>query len=662
MSLKQGLSGIWFCFVFVCFGQSSPISPATDFYSHVNGEWMETEEIPEQYGSWGSFHEVLIENQNKLKSIFQNLVSGNRFSKGSNEQLVRDFYRSGMDTLRIESMASQPLQPFLEQLDGIQTLEQYLELISKWYLMGIQAPIGMAVTADEKNSTRYALYILQSGLGLGNRSYYLEDTPKQRQNREAYVGHIAKMLQLAGVPPQAAQKSAERILEMETLMARAHRTPVQGRDAERNYNRRTFGDLEKMTFNIDWRRYIGSLGVAESVDYAIVMQPEFIAIVDRMFEDYPLQYWKEYSRWKLLQFSAPYLSRAFRDQHFDFYQKTLFGTPKQQPRWKIVQNVMDDQIGQPLGQLYVSEYFPPQHKERMLGLIENLRTAFDSRILRNSWMSEQTKNAARLKLKKMGVKIGYPDKWIDYSKLEVSPEDYLGNVMRSETFNNSRNFKRVGETLDPYDWGLTPPTVNAYYSATRNEIVFPAGILNPPFFYPQGDDASNYGSAGVVIGHEITHGFDDKGSLYDAEGNLKSWWTVEDREKFEALAGKIEAQFNGYTVLDTIPINGKLTLGENIGDLGGLAIAFEAMKINQRQNGSKVIDGLSDEQRFFIAYAKMWRIKYRDAVLTEQVKVDPHAPGYYRANGTLSNFQEFFRAFKIPEGSAMRRKEVIEIW
>jgi predicted metalloendopeptidase len=420
--------------------------------------------------------------------------------------------------------------------------------------------------------------------------------------------------------------------------------------------------MEKMTFNIDWRRYIGSLGVAESVDYAIVMQPEFIAIVDRMFEDYPLQYWKEYSRWKLLQFSAPYLSRAFRDQHFDFYQKTLFGTPKQQPRWKIVQNVMDDQIGQPLGQLYVSEYFPPQHKERMLGLIENLRTAFDSRILRNSWMSEQTKNAARLKLKKMGVKIGYPDKWIDYSKLEVSPEDYLGNVMRSETFNNSRNFKRVGETLDPYDWGLTPPTVNAYYSATRNEIVFPAGILNPPFFYPQGDDASNYGSAGVVIGHEITHGFDDKGSLYDAEGNLKSWWTVEDREKFDALAGKIEAQFNGYTVLDTIPINGKLTLGENIGDLGGLAIAFEAMKINQRQNGSKVIDGLSDEQRFFIAYAKMWRIKYRDAVLTEQVKVDPHAPGYYRANGTLSNFQEFFRAFKIPEGSAMRRKEVIEIW
>ena len=416
------------------------------------------------------------------------------------------------------------------------------------------------------------------------------------------------------------------------------------------------------TFNINWESYFKNVGINKEVDYVLISQPEFLAMFDRMLNDFSIEDWKAYMKWKVMRAFSGLLNKEIRDLSFDFYGRTLQGTQEQLPRWQTAQSSVNGNLGQPLGKLYVKEYFPKKNKDKMLGLIGNLKQAFHKRIEQYTWMSDETKKQAKYKLDKMGVKIGYPDKWLDYSTVEILPNDYFGNVVRLTEFDYKRDVNRVGEAIDPNDWGMTPPTVNAYYSSTRNEIVFPAGILNPPFFDYDADDATNYGSAGVVIGHEITHGFDDNGSLYDADGNLKSWWTKEDRERFEAKAKKIEEQYSEYKVLDTIPLNGKLTLGENIGDLGGLAIAFEAMKINQAKKGRQVINGLTDEQRFFMAYAKMWRIKFRDKTLENQVKTDTHSPGFYRANGALSNFEEFIKAFNIPKGSKMRREEIITIW
>jgi putative endopeptidase len=649
--------------VFVLHAQNKEATVETDFYTYVNNDWIKATEIPDEYGSWGSFHEVFQNNQNYLKDILDGLnKTKEQFLPGSEKQLVKDFYQSGMDTLELEKKGATPLQPYLQQIDQIASVADYLDVLPELYAQGISGPINIWVNPDEKNSKLYSLYISQSGLGMGNRNYYVEDNPKYLEFRDEYTKHIAAMFKLAGLNKGKEMDRAKKVFEMETLMARVHRTPVEGRDAERSYNKRTLADLNNMTFNIDWPAYFKGLGIEKEVDYAIVRQPEFIALFDRMLGDYSIEDWKDYTRWKLLQSTGSYLSKAFRDQQFKFYQTTLYGTPEQQPRWKTVLGTINSTIGQPLGKLYVEQYFPKRNKEKMLHMVSDLKTALSNRIDNYDWMSGPTKVAAKHKLGKIGVKMGYPDKWLDYSSLSIRTDDYLGNILRSDKFNFSREINRVGESIDPNYWGMTPPTVNAYYSPTRNEIVFPAGILNPPFFDYDADDATNYGSAGVVIGHEISHGFDDKGSLYDADGNLNSWWTKDDREKFEERAKKIEEQFDAYVVLDSLHLNGKLTLGENIGDLGGMAIAFEAMKLNQKRKGPKVINGLTDEQRFFIAYARMWRIKFRDNVLANQVKTDPHSPGYYRTNGTLSNFEAFFKAFDIPKGSKMRRNETVEIW
>ncbi|WP_222983887.1 M13 family metallopeptidase [Flagellimonas meishanensis] len=662
---KKSRTGLVALFLGFCMlnAQQAKVAPSEDFYTYVNQEWINATQIPDEYGSWGSFHEVFQNNQNYLKEILSQLQADNLDpAKGSDRQLVKDFYNSGKDTMALEQLGKKPLLPYLAEIDSVKSIEDYLTLLPKFYAKGIQAPFGVWASPDEKKSTVYALYIAQSGLGMANRAYYLEDNDNYINIRKEYEAHIAKMFQLAGLNADKESEKAKKIVEMETLMARVHRTPVQGRDSERSYNKKTFAELENMTFNINWPSYFKALGIENDVEYVIVQEPEFVAVIDRMLGDYTLEDWKNYSRWKLLQSTGYYLSKDFRDQQFHFYQTVFYGTPKQQPRWKTVLGAVNGNIGQPLGKLYVEKHFPKRNKEKMLDLVADLKEALSTRIDGYDWMSEPTKKAAKFKLEKMGIKMGYPDQWLDYSNLEIRPNDYFGNIIRSDAFNFHREINRIGGPIDPNYWGMTPPTVNAYYSPTRNEIVFPAGILNPPFFDYEADDATNFGSAGVVIGHEISHGFDDNGSLYDADGNLKSWWTKEDREKFEERAKKIEEQFDTYKVLDSIHLNGKLTLGENIGDLGGMAIAFEAMKLNQKRKGPKIINGLTDEQRFFIAYAKMWRIKFRDNVLANQVKTDPHSPGEFRTNGTLSNFEEFFKAFDIKKGSKMRREEIVEIW
>ncbi|MBA4745986.1 MAG: M13 family metallopeptidase [Muricauda sp.] len=637
-------------------------SPYNDFYSYVNQQWIDSTEIPAAYGYWGSFHEVYFENQERIKGIFQELSLREDHKKGSTEQLVADLYTSCMDTVQIEQKGLAPLQPFLEQIDTVKTIEGYMNLTAQFYLYGIPAPLSVYSGLDDKNSSKYILHLGQSGLSLGNRAYYIEDNKQYQEFREQYVSLIADMFQLVGLHSGEEGKAAKMILEMETLMARIHRNPVEQRDSERRYNKKTLEELNQLTFHIDWNGFFKGLGLSENMEYVIVSQPEYFAMLDRMLKDFSIADWKTYMQWKLIRGTTSLLNKQVRDRSFAFYGMTLQGTKEQLPRWRVAQTAVDNHLGQPLGKLYVERYFPQESKDEMLSLIGNLKKAFHHRMKGYTWMSDKTKVQAHHKLDKMGVKVGYPDEWLDYTAVDVRADDYFGNVMRINEYDNVRFLNRVGKPVNPNDWSMTPPTVNAYYSSSHNEIVFPAGILNPPFFNPNLDDASNYGSIGVIIGHEITHGFDDRGSLYDADGNLSSWWEPEDREKFEARAKKIVEQYNAYIVLDSISVNGALTLGENIGDLGGLAIAFEAMKINQAKIGAKQIDGLSDEQRFFVAYANMWRVKYRDETLENQVKTDTHSPGYYRTNGPLSNFGPFIKAFNIPEGSQMRRNELITIW
>lgn len=645
----------------VLYAQQNQIN--NDFYTYVNGEWMNKTEIPAAYGSWGSFHEVYFENQDRIKNIFKELTKNKKsYTKGSTNQLVADLYVSCMDTLIIEGLGNKPLQSYFTSINNIATTEDYLDLTAKFYKKGVSAPISVYTSVDSKNSTVYALRINQSGLSLGNRAYYLEDNNQYEEFRAKYVNLIKDMFKLTELHEGKEEEAANKVFQMETLMARIHRTPVQGRNSEKAYNKKNLIELNQLTFNIDWKRYFKNIGITEQIDYVLISQPEFLAMFDRMLNDFSIEDWKAYIQWKVIRAYTRLLNKEIRDKSFNFYGKVLQGTQEQLPRWRIAQSSVNGNLGQPLGKLYVEKYFPKKNKDKMIGLISNLKQALHKRIGQYTWMSNKTKEQAKYKLKKMGVKIGYPDKWLDYSSVNIKPNDYFGNVIRLTEYDFLREINKVGKPIDSNDWGMTPPTVNAYYSATRNEIVFPAGILNSPFFDYNADDATNYGSAGVVIGHEITHGFDDNGSLYNADGNLKSWWTKEDRERFEAKAKKIEEQYSEYKVLDTIPLNGKLTLGENIGDLGGLAIAYEAMKINQAKKGRKVINGLSDEQRFFIAYAKMWRIKFRDKTLENRVKTDTHSPGFYRANGALSNFKPFFEAFNIPLGSKMRRKEIVEIW
>ena len=489
----------------------------SDFYSYVNSKWMEETEIPAAYGSWGSFHEVFFENQDRIKGIFEELSKQKTtYQKGSTEQQVADLYASCMDTLTIESKGLKPLQPYFDDINKISSIKEYLEHTAQLYAKGVQSPISVYASVDAKNSTVYALRINQSGLSLGNRAYYLEDNKQYEEFRAKYLDFIQDSFELTNLYPGNEQSVAKKIFEMETLMARIHRTPVQGRDSERSYNKKSLEELNKLTFNINWESYFKNVGINKEVDYVLISQPEFLAMFDRMLNDFSIEDWKAYMKWKVMRAFSGLLNKEIRDLSFDFYGRTLQGTQEQLPRWQTAQSSVNGNLGQPLGKLYVKEYFPKKNKDKMLGLIGNLKQAFHKRIEQYTWMSDETKKQAKYKLDKMGVKIGYPDKWLDYSTVEILPNDYFGNVVRLTEFDYKRDVNRVGEAIDPNDWGMTPPTVNAYYSSTRNEIVFPAGILNPPFFDYDADDATNYGSAGVVIGHEITHGFDDNGSLYDA--------------------------------------------------------------------------------------------------------------------------------------------------
>ena len=636
------------------------VKPCDNFYQYANGGWLKTNPVPSDKSRWGSFEQLADHNRDVLKSILDEVSARRDWPKGSIQQKVSDFYASGMDEAAIEKAGVGPLKPWLAIVDGVKTGADLAPALGELRAAGSSFAFNFGVSQDPKESTRYIGSLSQGGLGLPDRDYYLKDDPKSKDIRDKYVAHVAKMLQLAGDAADAATAEAAVVMDVETKLASASLTRVENRDPQKTYNKMTVANLQQQAPGFDWNAYFTKVGVA-SVPPLNVRQPKFFQAFSRMASGpgaVPAEHWRTYLRWHVVRSIADALPKAFQDESFAFNGKVLNGVPQQEARWMRVQAMTDRALGEALGQLYVQRTFSPEAKAKMVALVANLRAALKERIEKLPWMGPETKAQAQRKLAAFGVKVGYPDTWRDYSALDITRDSYLGNLMRAQRFESARNLAKLGKPIDRAEWGMTTPTVNAYYSASMNEIVFPAGILQPPFFDPKADDAVNYGGIGAVIGHEMGHGFDDSGSQYDADGNLKDWWTAADRAAYKARTDLLVTQFDAYEPLPGEHVNGKLTLGENIGDLGGLTVAYAAFqKAQAGKPKAPSIDGFSPDQRFFLNWAQVWRQTIRDEARRVRLATDPHSPGEYRTNGPLSNMPEFFNAFGCAAGAPMVRPE-----
>ncbi len=631
------------------------VQPCVDFYQYANGGWLKANPVPPDQARWGSFEELAARNREVVRAILQEVSARKDWPKGTIQQKVADFYASGMDEEAIEKAGTGPLKPWLAKVERLHGGSGLPSLLADLRLHGLGHGFAFLVAPDPKDSTRMILHLNQGGLGLPDRDYYLKSDPKSQELRAKYRAHVARMLALAGEDPSSAAASAASVLEVETRLAAASLTRVENRDPQKTTHKMTLGELERVAPGFGWRAFFAALGVAEPGDLN-VRQPAFCTAFGELAATLPPEQWRSYCRWHLASGMAAHLTRAFQEESFAFQGRTLQGQPKLEERWKRVQAAADRSLGDALGQLYVARAFPPEAKAKMLDLVENLRAALRTRIEQLDWMGPQTKAQALRKLAAFGVKVGYPERWKDYAKLEISRTGWAGNLLRARRFEVQRNLAKLGRPIDRTEWNMTPPTVNAYYSPSMNEIVFPAGILQPPFFDPKADDAVNYGGIGCVIGHEMSHGFDDSGSQYDAEGNLKNWWTVEDRKAYEARTSLMVKQYDGYEALPGEHLNGRLTLGENIGDLGGIKIALAGLQRAQERGGKAApIDGFSAEQRFFLNWAQVWRNNIRDEELRRRVNTDPHSPGRFRVLGPLADLPEFHRAFGCAEGAPMVR-------
>jgi len=629
------------------------VKPSVDFYSFADGEWVKNNPVPPDKARWASFTQLSERNLYLIHSLLEEAAAGD-YPKGTPRREVGDFYASAMDTNRLEQLRFAPIEGDLTRIDEIKSTEDLFHLLASFHDQGIVGIFRAEVSPDARQSSIYALELDQGGLSLPDRDYYLKDSfAKQRQE---YREHVAKMFALLGETPDAAAANAVIVLDLETELAKASRSRVDLRDPNKNYNKFTKAELLSNNPGITWPVYLAERNL-EQVPYAVVGQPEFFATVDKLLATRPLSDWRVYLRWHVLHACAPYLCRDAELENFNFFGKDLSGQPEQEPRWKRAFHTMDESIGEAVGQLYVEKYFPPEAKMRMSCLVVNLKTVFRDHLEKVDWMTDATRAKALAKFARFTQKIGYPDKFRDYSSLEIKRDDYLGNVLRAAAFEQHRQLARVGQPVNRTEWHMTPPTVNAYFNPLQNEIVFPAGILQPPFFDVSMDDAVNYGAIGVVIGHEITHGYDDEGRKYDAEGNLNEWWTKEDAQEFEARAQKVVDEYNAFETLPGVHVNGKLTLGENLADLGGVSIAYDALERDLAQNPSKrkLIDGFTPEQRFFISFAQVWRTNIRDDEARRRVTVDSHSPGRFRAFGPLVNYQQYFDAFHIKPGDPMWR-------
>ncbi|WP_287830970.1 M13 family metallopeptidase [Idiomarina sp.] len=623
--------------------------PQDDLNQYVNGAWMEKTEIPDDRSSVGSFFDLRERNQERLHNIIEKSANMNA-AAGTNERKVGDFFNAYMDVETLNELGAKPIQSDLESINALDSYESVAEYFAHMSRMSTSIPFGFYVYPDAKDPQTNAMYVSQSGLGLPDREYYLSDEDKFKEFRTAYVEYISDVMEMAGV--DNAKAAAERVLELETKLAEAQWTRVESRNADKTYNKMTASEVDELLGSFDFARYLKAADLND-VDNMIVSQPSYFEKLGEMFTDVDLQTWKDYLSFKVINDAASILSEDFSDRRFAFYGTTLRGIPEQEPRWKRGVDATNSVLGEVLGQVYVKEYFPPEAKEKMEGLIENLRAAYADSIQDLDWMTDETKEKALEKLAKFDPKVGYPNEWRDYSDLDISSTDLVGNYKAYAEFNYNEEIEKIGGPVDEEDWGMTPQTVNAYYSPVRNEIVFPAGILQPPFFDMNAEMAVNYGGIGAVIGHEMGHGFDDQGSKYDGEGNLNSWWTDADREAFDKRGKALSAQYSAYEPIEGVNINGDLTLGENIGDLAGLTIAYKAYMKSLDGEQAPVMDGFTGPQRVFIGWAQVWRGKYREDAIRQQVLSDPHSPAEYRVNGTVVNVPAFYEAFDVKPGDEL---------
>jgi putative endopeptidase len=629
------------------------VKPCDDFYRFANGGWLNSHSLPADKSRYGAMEELSERNRAILQKILTETSAKTTWAKGSVQQKVGDFYTSGMNEAAIETRGLAPMKPIFATIDGLKNVKQLPALLARLHAQGLPGGFGFFVRQDAKASTQYLAYLGQGGTGLPDRDYYLKDDARSRDIRAKYQAHIAKMLELAGDAPDLARVRAKVVLDLETRLAQAQWTRVELRNPQKTYNKRTLDQVATEAPGFDWLGYFAARGV--KLQDVNLSQPSFFQAFGKLASEVPAPQWRTYLRWHALSATANLLPKAFGEESFAFHGKVLNGTPEREPRAKRIEAMTDGTLGEALGQLYVKVAFPPEAKQKVLELVENLRVALRERITNLDWMGAETKQQALTKLNAFGVKIGYPDKWKTYA-FEVKRDDFFGNVRRAAAFRIAENMAKLGKPIDRTEWGMTPPTVNAYYSPTMNEIVFPAGILQPPFFDAKADDAVNYGALGYVIGHEMTHGFDDSGSQFDAEGNLKNWWTEADKKAYQSRTDLVVKQYDGYEPIKGEHVNGKLTLGENIADIGGLKIAFAAYQNSLK--GKPVptsIDGFSGPQRFFLGAAAVWRNHIREAALSVRLKTDPHSPGRERVIGPLSNLPEFYEAFACSDGQPMKR-------
>ncbi len=622
------------------------VLPGDDFFRFVNGTWMKNTEIPAEYSQYGAFTILYENNQKQLKALVEEVSADKSAVEGSVNQKIRDLYNSGMDTARINQLGVKVIENEIAEIEAIKTIEQVQQFIGQMHRKGEYPLFYVYSSADQSNSSMEIVNFYQGGIGLPDVSYYLSDDERSAELRAKYLDHLTKMFILKGDNPEMAKSNAETVLKVETAIAKNSKTRTELRDPVANFNKMDLETLTTVSPNFDWALYFNEIGLPEPGDINIG-QKEFIAGLSQLSKDISVDEWKTYLMWNLLDNSADYLSDDFVNQNFEFFGKVLSGKQELQPRWKRVLNVTSGRLGEAIGQIYVEKYFPPQAKDRMVTLVENLRLAFGERIKNLDWMSEETKAKALEKLATITVKVGYPDEWRDYSALKIVPDGYLQNARNSRAFEFDYNISKVGKPVDKKEWGMTPQTVNAYYNPSNNEIVFPAGILQPPFFNKDADDAVNYGAIGVVIGHEMTHGFDDQGRQYDKDGNLNDWWTAEDAERFAEKTAKLIDLYNNYTELDSLHVDGTLTLGENIADLGGLSISYDALQKAYNGQIPEPVDGFTSDQRFYLGYGQIWRQNIRNEELMRRLKEDVHSPGDARVNVPPFNLDTFIAAFNI---------------
>ena len=632
----------------------SSIEPAADFYRFAAGNWLKHNPVPSDKSRWSGFEELQERNWQLIREILETTAADKSAPLNSPRRQVGDFFSSAMDTNRLEKLGFKPIAGDLKRIERLQSTKSIFDLLADFHARGIGALFSSGVSPDAKNSGIYAFHLSQGGLGLPDRDYYFKE--EFTRQRAEYREHIVKMLMMLGENSTEASAHAKLVLDLETALAKASRTRVELRDPNANYNKLTVPEWVATNSASAWPSYLAANGL-EKLPELIVGQPEFFAAVDHLLSERSLAAWKVYLRWHLLRGTAPFLDHAAEGEDFKFYTTKLRGQPEQEPRWQRAAHAIDGSIGEALGQLYVEKYFPPAASARMNELIGNLREVFRDRLKKVDWMSDATRAKALAKFDRFTQKVGHPDKFRDYSKITIRRGDFLGNIQRAALFETRRELARVGKPVDKSEWHMTPQTVNAYFNPLQNEIVFPAGILQPPFFDVEADDAVNYGAIGVVIGHEITHGYDDKGRQYDAEGNLNDWWSETDGKEFDGRAQKVVDQYASYEALPGLNVNGKLTLGENIADLGGTSIAYEALQraLAKTPEKRKTIDGFTPEQRFFLSLTQLWRTNWRDAELRRRITVDPHSPGQFRAIGPHVNLPEFYEAFSIKEGAPMWR-------